>query len=76
MKDIRAPTVGQARLRYHLGVRDVFLHIADVQIGDLVLPGVVIAADREGQELILGRDVLNRLCLLIDGPDQITQVRG
>ncbi len=75
LKDIRAPVVSQARLRYHLGVRDVFLHIADVQIGDLVLPGLVIAADREGQELILGRDVLNRLRLLIDGPHQITQVR-
>ncbi len=76
LKDIRAPTVGQARLRYHLGVRDVFLHIIDVQIEDMILPGVVVAADREGQEFILGRDVLNRLRLLIDGPDQIAQVRG
>jgi len=76
LREIRAPVVGRARLHYHLGVHDVVLHIADVQIGDLVLPGLIIVADREGQELILGRDVLNRFRLLIDGPDQVTQVQG
>jgi predicted aspartyl protease len=75
LREIKAPVVGRARLHYHLGVRDVVLHIADVQIGELVFPGQIIVADREGRELILGRDVLNCLCLLIDGPEQITQVR-
>ncbi len=51
------------------------LHIADVLIGELVFPGLIMVANREGRELILGRDVLNRLCLLIDGPEQVTQVR-
>ncbi len=59
-----------------MGEHDVVLHIADVQIGELVLPGLIIVADREGYELILGRDVLNRLRLFIDGPDQVTRVQG
>jgi len=74
LKDIGAPVIGRARLHSHLGMRHVILHIADVQIAELVLPGVVIAADREGKELILGRDVLNHLRLLVDGPAQVTQV--
>ena len=75
LKDIRAPVVGRARLHSHVGLRHVNLHIADVQIAKLVLPGMIIAADHEGRELILGRNVLNRLRLLVDGPVQITQVR-
>ncbi len=38
-------------------MRDVVLHIADVKIGELVFPGLIMVADREGRELILGRDV-------------------
>ena len=75
LKHIKAPVIGRARLRSYLGVSYVILHIADVQISELILPGMVVAADREGRELILGRDVLNRLRLLIDGPSQVTQVR-
>jgi len=75
LRNIRAPVIGRALLHSHLGVRHVVLHIADVRIAELVLPGIVVAADREGQELILDRDVLNRLRLLLDGPAQVTQVR-
>jgi len=76
LTDVRAPVIGHALLHSHLGVRHVFLRIADVQIAELLLPGMVIAADPEGQELILGRNVLNCLRLLMDGPAQVTQVRG
>ncbi len=64
LKSIRAPLIGRARSRSHLGVRYVVLRIADVQIAELTLPGVIIAADRVGRELTLGRDVLNRFSLL------------
>ena len=64
LKSIRAPLIGRARSRSHLGVRYVVLRIADVQIAELTLPGVIIAADGVGRELTLGRDVLNRFSLL------------
>ena len=45
----------------------------DVQVGDIALPGLYAVGDDVGQEVVLGRDVLNRLRLLLDGPAQVTQ---
>ena len=44
------------------------LYLVDVQIGDLTVPGVEVVGDELSQEAILGRDVLNRLRVLLDGP--------
>jgi len=32
------------------------------------LPGIVVVGDDQGQEIILGRTVLNKIILLLDGP--------
>ena len=54
--------------------RVVFLHRVDIQIGELTLPGIYVVGDDFGNEVILGRDVLNRLRLVLDGPVQLTQI--
>jgi hypothetical protein len=47
---------------------------ADVGIGELRLPAVKVVGDERGDEIILGRNVLNGLRLLLDGPSATTEV--
>jgi predicted aspartyl protease len=54
--------------------RVVFLHLVDIQIGEIILPGIYVVGDDLGNEVILGRDVLNRLRLLLDGPERVTKI--
>jgi len=54
--------------------RDVFFHLVDVQIGEIMLPGVYVVGDDLGNEVVLGRDVINRLRLLLDGPESVTKI--
>jgi hypothetical protein len=50
--------------------------MVDVQVGSLTLPGVYVVGDDLGNEVILGRDVLNRLRLTLDGPALVTRLQG
>lgn len=43
-------------------------YLIHVGIGDLHLSGIVVAGDPASHEIILGRNLLNRLALLLDGP--------
>jgi predicted aspartyl protease len=54
--------------------RSIDLYLLDIQVADLTLPGVEVIGDEVGDELILGRNVLNKLILLLDGPALITTV--
>ncbi len=49
-------------------------YVLDLHIGTLRLPAIQIVADDRGDEVILGRDVLNKLRLLLDGPEQTTEI--
>jgi hypothetical protein len=40
----------------------------DVRLGELTLPGVEIVGDENLSDAILGRDVVNRLRVTLDGP--------
>ena len=53
--------------------RPVNVYLIDVGIGDLRLPLIEIVADDRGDEIILGRSVLNRLVMVLDGPQQILE---
>lgn len=50
------------------------LFLVDVHIGENVLPHVQVVGDEVGDEVILGRDVLNKLKLLLDGPAAVAHV--
>jgi len=39
-----------------------------LEIEDIRLPAVEVVGDEQGEEIVLGRNVLNRLRLLLDGP--------
>lgn len=62
----------EASLRSQWGERrTVFLYLVDLMIGGVTLPGVYVVGDELGDETVLGRDVLNRLRLLLDGPQSV-----
>ena len=48
--------------------RSVHLYEVDLRIGELVLPAVDVAGDPGSGEILLGRNVLNRLDLRLEGP--------
>lgn len=54
--------------------RIVDVYLLDVQVGDLRLPLIEIVADERGTEAILGRSVLNRLTMVLDGPQQVLEI--
>ncbi len=59
----------QVRVRGHLSggsIADVYT--VDIVIDSLHLPSIDVIADMENQEVVLGRNVLNKLVLLMDGP--------
>jgi hypothetical protein len=76
LRHIMAPVLTGTRIRSHWGEwRSVQLFIVDLIIDELRLPGIFVVGDEQGDEIVLGRNVLNRLRLLLDGPAQITDIR-
>ena len=64
-----------AVLRTQLGdSRRVPRYLVSIQIGKNRLPGLYAVGDEVGAEIILGRDVLNKLPLFLDGPQHQTDV--
>jgi hypothetical protein len=47
------------------------LYLVDIQIGNMTLPGLEVVGDEVSNEIILGRNVLNRLRVLLDGPGKL-----
>ena len=38
------------------------------------LPGIFVVGDEQGDEIVLGRDVLNKLRIFLDGPARIVEI--
>ena len=75
LRHIGARPAFASRLRSQWGEhRSVLLYLVDMQIGEQVFPGVYVVGDDLGAEVILGRDILNRLRILLDGPNDRVQV--
>jgi hypothetical protein len=47
-------------------------YLVDVQIGDLTYPA--LRGDKISNEVVLGREILNRLRVLLDGPKETVKV--
>lgn len=72
---VKARSTGEGQLRTAFGdVHAITFFLVDLQIEDIILPAVLVASDRSVQEITLGRNVLNKLALLLDGPEQETQI--
>jgi hypothetical protein len=54
----------------------VYTYLLDVGIAGLRLPSIAVVADETGDEVIVGRDVLNRLHVTLDGPAGALEVTG
>ncbi|MFZ2362691.1 MAG: retroviral-like aspartic protease family protein [Anaerolineae bacterium] len=77
LDEIGAPLVDSKRIRSHWGEwRQVLVFAVDMGINDLRLPAIEVVGDELGSEIIVGRNVLNRLRLLLDGPRREVQVVG
>lgn len=75
LDQIGARYVTEHRVRSYFGeARKVHSYLVDVVIDDITLPGIEVVGDTVDETLI-GRDVLNRLRLVLDGPRQQIQVR-
>lgn len=48
--------------------RSVALFFVDIYLEQDAAPGVRVVADEVGDDIILGRDFLNRFALVLDGP--------
>jgi predicted aspartyl protease len=75
LKAIQADELYNTRLRSHWGEwLPVTVHMVDLEIGEQHLPGVEVVADDTGDTILLGRNVINKLILLLDGPGSQTDV--
>lgn len=75
LDQIHAPPTVEMGLRSQWGERRrVMLYLVDIRIDEINLPAIEVVGDDATDEIILGRDVLNRLRILLNGPAGITNV--
>ena len=75
LRQILAPALTDTRIRSHWGEwRPVQLFVVDLKLDGLILPGIFVVGDEQGDEIVLGRNVLNKLRLLLDGPANLTEM--
>ena len=69
--EIQAVETQQKALRTQWGNSyPVMLYLVDIEIGDIVLYGVEVVGDSRGDEAVVGRDILNRLHVTLNGPNK------
>lgn len=54
--------------------RSVDIFTVDLILAGLRLPSVEVIGDVQGQEVVLGRNVLNKLKLMLDGPKRYVEI--
>lgn len=75
LEQIGAWTGETAFIRSQFGeLLPVRLYLVSIQIENITLPGIYVVGHTTSDEIILGRDVLNKLVLLLDGPEQQTEL--
>ncbi len=75
LQTIGSDEIYTAYLRLHWGEADlVAIHLVDLDIAGHRLPGVEVVADDYSNRVLLGRNVLNKLILLLDGPQNQTDI--
>lgn len=77
LTSVGAEEIFSGHLRAHWGGRrPVTVSLVDLEIEGQLLPGIEVAGDEQGQDVLLGRNVLNKLVVLLDGPRRLTEVLG
>ncbi len=76
LRQILAPPMIDTHIRSHWGEwRSAQMFVVDIELAGLRLPGVFVVGDELGAEIVLGRNVLNKLRVLLDGPSALTDFR-
>ena len=72
---LAAPFVDHVRIRSHWGEwESVELFTVDLEIDGIRLPAIEVVGDPSGDEIVLGRNVLNSMVLLLDGREKRVEV--
>ncbi len=75
LKQIGAERSSWVIIRTHFEqVQRLPTYVVDVQVNDILLPGVFVVAHTTNDEIIVGRNVLNKLSLFLDGPALTTDL--
>ncbi len=75
LRQIKAKKIDQATLRSQWGERRaVALYAVALEINQYHFDAIRVVGDEIGDEIILGRNLLNRLRLLLDGPAGMVEV--
>lgn len=68
MREIRATVGGLQTIRSQWGeARAVKMYLVDAEVEGINFPGIWVVGDERGQEVVLGRNLLNRMRILLDG---------
>jgi len=75
IEKLDAPYQYSTRMRAFVSdsLRPVSIHRLDILIDGIRYPAIDVIADDVGNEIILGRNFLNKLRLLLDGPKSIVE---
>ena len=69
LKQIGAKRISRGRARSVWGdARSVDIYIIALALEDLQISTLQVLADDQGHEIVIGRPVLNRLKMILDGP--------
>lgn len=75
LQKIGADRADLARLRSHWGEwRSVVTYLVDLEVAGELLPAIEVVGDDQGSHILLGRNLTNKLILLLDGPRQQSDV--
>jgi predicted aspartyl protease len=77
LEELELPVLYMANVRSHLGdrIHRVPIHRVDVILfGSIRLPNIEVIGDDWGNQMIVGRDVLNKLRIHLNGPNRTTSV--
>lgn len=76
LKDLLATPLRDALIRSHWGERrSVQMFAIDLEIAGVHFPSVFVIGDDQGDEVVLGRNLLNKLVVLLDGPAEKLSLR-
>lgn len=75
LRQIRAQKISQGQAKSLWGdSRTVDVYAISMKLNGLHITAIRVLADEQGDEVVLGRSVLNRLKLVLDGPASITEI--
>lgn len=76
LNEIGATRTFEMGLRSQWGERRiVYLYLVNLRIDDIELRGVFVIGDERGDDVVIGRNVLNQLHIILDGPKRTTELK-